>query len=187
MTAFFIFFIGCFFKTYSLNGQLRDSNGRPVHNAIVKVDASQVETRSDNKGRFNLEIKYKKKNEPYMLDVIALAHKKKSLELFLEEEKDKEIKRKMILEPKIIRLPYRKINMDLDNLDPVHPPTSVESEEDDAEEDMEEAETQTSGTEGDEAEEGSIMEKSNPDATPVDEPAKKEESPTPDQSPPNAE
>jgi hypothetical protein len=138
MTAFFIFFIGCFFKTYSLNGQLRDSNGRPVQNAIVKVDASQVETRSDKKGSFKLEIKYKKKNAPYMLDVIPLAHKQKTLELFLGDEKDKEIKRKMVLEPKVIHLPYRKLNMDLENGNPLHPPVSKTKEDEEAQEATEE-------------------------------------------------
>jgi hypothetical protein len=57
-----------------------------------------------------------------------LAHKTKSLNLFLEDQKEKTIKTKMVLEPKIIQLPYRKINLDLKNLAPLHPPHRVRTD-----------------------------------------------------------
>ena len=135
MMLFFI--LGCV-KTYILNGQIRDSNGRPVSNALVKIEGTKFETKSDKKGRFNLQVKYNKKNEPYSLDVVALAHRSKSVELFFEEEK--EIRTKMVLEPKVIFLPYRRINIDIENLESQYPP--IESLEEPEEEYVEEVEVE---------------------------------------------
>ena len=109
-----LLFIGCF-KTYIIDGQLRDTNGRPVNNAIVRIPNSNVETRSDKKGRFQLEVKFQKKLAPYIMDIHPLAHEKKSTDLELETQKDKEIDKKIILEPKKIFLPYSSINLDLLN------------------------------------------------------------------------
>lgn len=109
-----LFFIGCV-KTFMIEGQLRDTNGRPVNNAIVRVPKSEAETRSNKKGKFTLEVTYKKKLAPYSLDILALAHKTKSTQLMLDTEKDKVIERKIILEPKVVTLPYRQINIDIRN------------------------------------------------------------------------
>ena len=106
--------IGCF-KTYIIDGQLRDTNGRPVNNAIVRVPQSQIETRSNKKGQFQLEVKYKKKLGPYIMEVIPLAHEKKSTDLDLESEKEKELEKKIILEPRKIFLPYSSVNLDIHN------------------------------------------------------------------------
>lgn len=109
-----LLFIGCF-KTYIIDGQLKDTNGRPVHNAIVRVPQSEVETRSNKKGKFQLEVKYKKKLGPYIMEVIPLAHEQKSTDLDLESEKEKELEKKIILEPRKIFLPYSSVNLDIHN------------------------------------------------------------------------
>ena len=106
--------IGCF-KTYIIDGQLKDTNGRPVHNAIVRVPQSEVETRSNKKGKFQLEVKYKKKLGPYIMEVIPLAHEQKSTDLDLESEKEKEFEKKIVLEPRKILLPYSSMNLDIHN------------------------------------------------------------------------
>ena len=106
--------IGCF-KTYIIDGKLRDTNGRPVNNAIVRVPQSELETRSDKKGRFHLEIPYKKKLVPYTMVIKPLAHEEKTTNLELETTKEKEIEKKIILEPKKIFLPYSSVNLDVQN------------------------------------------------------------------------
>lgn len=109
-----LLFIGCF-KTYIIDGQLKDTNGRPVNNAIIRVPQSEVETRSNKKGKFQLEVKYKKKLGPYIMEVIPLAHEQKSTDLDLESEKEKELEKKIILEPRKILLPYPSVNLDILN------------------------------------------------------------------------
>ena len=108
---FFCFFISCM-KSFDLSGQLRDTNGKPVDNAIVAINAAQLQTRSDSKGIFSFQINYKKSNGPYILTVQALAHQSKEQDLLLELETKKELNTKIILEPKKIFLPYRKVNID---------------------------------------------------------------------------
>ena len=92
MISLFLF-VGCL-KTYIIDGQLRDPNGRPVHNAIVRIPNAEQETRSDKKGRFQLEVKYKKKLAPYSLDILPLAHVHKITTLDLEGHKEKFVEKK---------------------------------------------------------------------------------------------
>ena len=170
-----LFFIGCF-KTYTIEGQLRDTNGRPVHNAIIRVPKSEVETRSDKKGKFVVEVQYKKKLAPYNLDILALAHKSKSTDLMLDLEKDKLLEKKFILEPKVINLPYRQINIDIFNRSNVvsepteKPPETTEGSQDSSENTTEETSiTPTEETTSNDTESSDKQEKSSDNVSPEDE------------------
>ena len=104
--------VGCF-KTYVLNGQVRDTNGKPIKNAIVTVDVAEVETRSDKRGKFSLSLQYNKKKAPYILQVTPLAHKEYTETL--EFGKETELTTKLTLKAKEIYLPYSKNSIDMEN------------------------------------------------------------------------
>ena len=168
MMLLLCFFISCM-KTFDLSGQLRDTSGKPVHNAVISIDAAQVQTRSDNKGYFELHVQYNKKNGPYILSVQALAHQSKTQDLFLEAEKKKELSTKIILEPKKIFLPYRKTNIDYlsqQALEYSLAPNN-ENETETGPEDSSAPPTEVSPQENDSSD-ISAPEASPPDSTPVD-------------------
>jgi len=119
-----LLFVGCL-KTYTLNGQVRDMNGKPIKNAIVKVDVAEVETRTDKKGKFSLDIKYNKKKAPYILEVMPLSHKLYQQEL--EFGKNLQLKTKLNLKPKSFYLPYSKSSIDLENPEVLNAPENTET------------------------------------------------------------
>jgi hypothetical protein len=160
-------------KTFDLSGQLRDTSGKPVHNAVISIDAAQIQTRSDNKGNFEIHIQYNKKNGPYILSVQALAHQSKTQDLFLEVEKKKELSTKIILEPKKIFLPYRKTNIDYLSQQALEstlvPPKENETKTspDDSSAPPTEASTQENESTDITAPEASTPDSTTPDSTPV--------------------
>ena len=137
-------------KNFDISGQLRDTNGKPVQNAIITIPSAGVETRSDEKGTFKVHLQYNKKKTPYIITMKALAHEEKSQDLLLEQEKEKEISKRFILEPKKIFLPYRKINIDVasyDTADILNPTGKELPQETKTEENSQEKEEQTENSE----------------------------------------
>jgi hypothetical protein len=138
-------FWGCL-KQYTIYGTLKDRKGRAIQNAIIDVTSAvppkrfefwkknvNISVRSDKRGKFTIEDGFQK-NEDYNIAIRPLAHEDLLEPLVLEN--DSILKLRYTLLPRNLALPYRNVNLNIENVqletDPPIPTeeTSPSSKED---------------------------------------------------------